>query len=396
MREVLLIHYFYEVEHFVPLLMHLRSYLYSVKTFGLLLEQQEAGYFQRLMDAVRESDIVLFWFNNLNNDQMKCLRVCFPHKLFVRYNWFEDEEETKWYDLYLTANAKRCDGENIVYCPAGVDTNHFRPMRREEEFDVAIFAHAIFSEREKLLEKIRHMGLRVALYGCAAAGAMYPELYQGEISYDAMPEAMAKAKLQLVINKRSDDCFTDTFFKALSCGAAIITNINKAPFYGKCIVLRDDNTFEEQLREALSIDHTVMRTRARLLAKQYNWGEFVKRLHIRIAKRLFDPAFYATTYDVRLPHSALFDYWLHYGLPNREVPFSFKITPHTTTNRTLCGRSDHFLAWYAALEQTPSITSSDEIPPHIEKQLDDVFHGGDITALSPDAHLSDYVVRYMA
>lgn len=402
MREVLILHYFYDVEHFVPLMEHLKSYLYSVRSFGMLLEQQQPHFFQRLMDAVRESDIVLFWFNNLNAAQMKCLRVCFPEKLFVRYNWYDVEEDAGWYDLYVTASAKQCgakvrEGCEVVYCPAGVDTKHFRPLRREEEFDVAIFAHRIFAERERVIERVRHMGLRVALYGCAAAGEMYPELYQGEVSYDAMPEAMAKARLQLVVNAHSDDCFTDTFFKALSCGAAVVTNINKAPFYGKCIVLRDDNTLEEQLRDALAGDHAVMRARARLLAKQFDWSEFVRRLHVRIAKRLFDPVFYASTYDLSLPHASLFDYWLHYGLPNREVPFSFRITaPYTTTTNALCGRSDHFLAWYAALEQAPTIASSDEIPSHIEQQLQDVFRGGDLSALPPDAHLSDYVVQFMA
>lgn len=407
MRKVLLVHYFYDVDFFIPLIQELRALLYSVETFGLFgAKEASTGYFRELMDKVRSNDIVFFWTNILTRDQMKCLRLCFPRKLFVRYTWYAIEPynhmEREYFDLYFSST----HGFGM-YLPPAVDTRHFRPrVGVQKELDVAVYAHNIFIERERALETLRHTELRIGLFGNAAVGEMYPELYRGEVSYEAMPESIASAHIVLVLNCSPYNCITDTFFKALSCGALVLTNVNKAPFYGRCMVV-DESRIVEQVRELLQEDNSIMQQRARTIAKQFDWNRFVERIHVKIAEKLFDCDFYVKTFEHSFPRDtlpdAVFEYWRFYGLPQLEVPFAFDVPEddrpriaHLRRDSLFSNKSDPYLCWYlrAGTHDASTPTESTEIPQHIHQSLEAIFHGTPLTTLRTDPHINYHVQSF--
>lgn len=407
MRRVLLIHYFHDVEFFVPLLQELRALLYSVETFGLFgAREASPSYFRELMDRVRENDVVFFWTNVLTRDQMKCLRLCFPRKLFMRYTWYAIEPynhmEREYFDLYFSST--QGFGQ---YLPPAVDARHFRPrVGVQNELDVAVYAHSIFIQRERALEALRHSGLRVGLFGSAAVGEMYPDLYRGEVSYEQMPESIASAHIVLVLNHTPYNCITDTFFKALSCGALVLTNVNKALFYGRCVVA-DESRLVEQVRELLLEDNAAVQQRARAVSRQFDWSRFVERIHVKIAEKLFDCNFYVQTFEHSFPPdtlpNAVFEYWRFYGLPQREVPFVFEVPQddrpriaHLRRDTLFANKSDEYLCWYlrAGAQEPEPPSESSEIPTHIHQSLQDVFRGAPLTALRTDPHINQHVQSF--
>lgn len=414
MRRLLLVHYYHDVEFFVPLLQHLRALLYRVETFGLFAARDAGpGYFRELMDRVREHDVVWFWTNFLTRDQLKCLRLCFPGKLFVRYTWYPVEPynhmEREYFDLYFSSS--RGHG---TYLPPGVDTRHFRPRAAPKEWDVACYAHTISPPRERALEALRHAGLRVALFGGPAVGEMYPDLYQGEVPYDSLPDSIAAARIVLVLNHSPGDCITDTFFKALACGALVLTNVNKAPFYGRCVIA-DEGALVEQVRALLQEDHAVTQHRARVLARQFDWAQFAERVHVKIAERLFDCEFYLQTFEHSFPPDtrpdAVFEYWRCYGLPQLEVPFRFEIPPddlpriahlraesrRRSTHAFLAGKSDHYLCWHLRAASEPAPPSEDaEVPAHVLAGLEAVFRGAPLSSLRLDPAINAHVRAFFA
>lgn len=402
MRSLLVIHYYYEIEHFVPFVQQWKALLYNVRSVGICNTS-----FKDLMDMVRESDIVLFWVNTLPLNQLKCLRLCFPRKLFIRYTWYEPEPanwaESEYFDLYFSSSC------NLgMYLPPGVDCKKFQPVPEEKKYDVVVYAHSIFGCRERVLEKLRYMGLKVGLFGGAAVGEMYPDIYAGEVFYDEMPESVAQSKIHLVLNKNPNDCITDTLFKVMACGGVVLTNLNKAMLYGKCAIL-DEARLEEQLRELLDNYDSIaplMSHKARLFAKQYDWKRFVERIHIKIAEKLFDCSFYIKTYEHSFDASpatnsfAVFEYWKYYGLPLLEVPFAFSI-PSTFAisnyrgDPFLANKSDHYIYWYAM--QSSVIGDEDSeivVPSNVAEALEAVFAGACPSTLPNDVNMNAYVKAF--
>lgn len=403
MRSLLIVYYFYEIEHFVPLIQQWKSLLYKVSGIGLL-----GSSFKELMDAVRSNDIVLFWVNNLPPNQLKCLRLCFPRKLFIRYNWYEPEPgnwaELEYFDLYFSSSAKLG-----LYLAPGVDCKKFAPRKEEKRYDVAVYANSIFESRERVLERLRYMGLRVGLFGGPAVGEMYPDIYAGEISYDDMPDSIAQAKLHLVINKFPNDCISDTLFKVMACGGVVVTNLNKAMLYGKCEIL-DEGRMEEQLRDLLANYDDIaprMSHKARLFAKQFDWKRFVQRIHVKIAEKLFDCVFYIRTYEHTFVEDrnsdtlpgAVFEYWRHYGLPLLEVPFSFRLPLSFDASSYrgdpfLANKSDHYIYWHLAQSSASQEEEEVVVPGDVEAALERVFCGDCPSILPSNPNLNAYVKAF--
>lgn len=373
MKKILIISYYDLKEYFLSIKNEFEKYLYAVDNYPLFRFAYDANdkkdnYKEHFDEYITKSkcDIILWWFIDVDGEVFTYIKNKHKNILFIMYN-FDDPinfntsllEKCKIFNMIFTSCKSNINkyiqytgNENVFVNYFGFDDAVFYPIvehdaedRQLYECDISVYCVNLFMEEHfpnqyiplcNLINSISNFCKKnnyvFKLFGPLPIGVNFNEIYCGDVQYHDLNKLYNYSKINICTHPTKNGLWiNDHVSKILGAGGLLFIDKLKdidllLQNYNTCIHINKDNFLEEINKILKNYDKfSKIRESACEFSKKFTWKEWVKNVHVKISKYLFDPETYKSNYEINIDDDKLFDYWVNNGLVKNQICYKYDV-----------------------------------------------------------------------
>jgi hypothetical protein len=349
-------HYHYDVYHF-PL------FRYAYDSHDKMVDYKE---FMSTFIKNLNPDIILWWFIDVSSNVIKYVKQNNPQCYYIMYNAddplnisHELYEKAKYFDLVsvpckenllkykIISNVK-----SVLFLPMGYDSSLLNKTTEYEkeifQCDISMVINNLYLDKRyypnqyiyhfdlitSIVEHAKLKKYKFHLYGHPILNSYFPDNYKGELSYHKEPILFNQSKINITLHPFCNKSMSINEFvlKILGNGGLLmvdpIRDLNKFLPDNSCIYLKQ-NEYCDQIDEILTNydNYKSYKINGQQFAKNYDWKNWVTKIHIEYSRQKFDPLFYQKVYNIDElnTYNELFEYWLSTGIKNKEICYNISV-----------------------------------------------------------------------
>jgi hypothetical protein len=386
MIKVLFVIFYEAINYLACIKKQFELYGIEVDTYPLLRYAYDSNdkisnYKEHMNAYIKKSDpqIILWWFLDVPGDVFEFIKASNSNRYFVIYNSDDPFNLNKTifdvcrnFDLILTPSESSivkyrhfsCNNttdKKILYCPFGTDPEMCTPISREmittayqEEYtkyecDISIYSHNFFINKElypkqwvysmDFLTRVRDWAVSnnkiFRIYGSHIIKEYFPDNYYGDVPYHEVNLIYNFSRINISLHGNCYGLALNQYdLSIMASGGLLFTdNLSGAEnvFTPDRVVVFSKEGYVNQIStildnyEANPMYYDRIKANARIFALNYTWSFMVENIIKEYGTKHFDGPFYSKLYGYELSEESLLQYWIIYGMRNKECCWKFVV-----------------------------------------------------------------------
>ena len=374
MKRILFVIYYEPVEYLLAIKENFEKYNFDMTIYPLYKYAYDShskleNYQEHLSTFIKDNaiDIILWWFIDVPLSVFEYVINSNENLYNIIYNSDDPYNlhkdlfaKCKLVDLIITpCNESKylynlfSNSSNVMFSPFGYDSKnvfpiddnlHIGSIYEKYACDICIHTYDLYIDKIQypdqyiyMLDLINNLisyatenNKKIKLYGTSIIKEFFPKYYSGDLSYIEINMAYnfskiiitthSSQKMSLLTNKQ--------LFSMLGSGGIVfidkVKDIEKIVEHQKnCIIMEKDN-YIKQIDTILQNyeKYKYIKNNAVVLANNYNWDIWVKKIIKYYSIKKFDGDFYSKIYN--LDQDPL-KYWENIGCNNMDICYNFQV-----------------------------------------------------------------------